>query len=61
MAQLLPLADAVRRHLHDGDIVAFEGFTHLIPHGAGHEAIRQGFKDLTLLRMTPDAVALERV
>jgi glutaconate CoA-transferase subunit A len=56
MAQFLPLADAVRRNLHDGDTVAFEGFTHLIPHAAGHEAIRQGFKDLTLLRMTPDII-----
>jgi glutaconate CoA-transferase subunit A len=56
MAQIMPLADAVRQNLHDGDLVAFEGFTHLIPHAAAHEAIRQGFKDLTLLRMTPDIV-----
>jgi glutaconate CoA-transferase subunit A len=56
MAEFLPLADAVRRNLHDGDVVAFEGFTHLIPHAAGHEAIRQGFRDLTLLRMTPDII-----
>lgn len=56
MSKFLPLADAVRQNLHDGDIVAFEGFTHLIPHAAAHEAIRQGFKDLTLLRMTPDIV-----
>src|SRR5690606_16072284 len=56
MAEFLPLAEAVRQNLHDGDTVAFEGFTHLIPHAAAHEAIRQGFKDLTLLRMTPDMV-----
>ena len=56
MAEFLSLADAVRRNLHDGDTVAFEGFTHLIPHAAGHEAIRQGFKNLTLLRMTPDII-----
>jgi glutaconate CoA-transferase subunit A len=56
MSEFLPLAQAVRRNLHDGDTVAFEGFTHLIPHAAGHEAIRQGFKDLTLLRMTPDII-----
>jgi glutaconate CoA-transferase subunit A len=56
MSEFLPLAEAVRRNLHDGDTVAFEGFTHLIPHAAGHEAIRQGFKDLTLLRMTPDII-----
>jgi glutaconate CoA-transferase subunit A len=56
MAEFLPLAEAVRRNLNDGDTVAFEGFTHLIPHAAAHEAIRQGFRDLTLLRMTPDMV-----
>ena len=56
MSEFLPLAEAVRRNLHDGDTVAFEGFTHLIPHASGHEAIRQGFKDLTLLRMTPDII-----
>jgi glutaconate CoA-transferase subunit A len=36
--------------------VAFEGFTHLIPHAAAHEAIRQGFRELTLIRMTPDLI-----
>lgn len=56
MSEFLTLAEAVRRNLHDGDVVAFEGFTHLIPHAAGHEAIRQGFRDLTLLRMTPDII-----
>lgn len=56
MAKFMPLRDAVAENLHDGDIVAFEGFTHLIPHAAAHEAIRQGFKDLTLIRMTPDVI-----
>ena len=56
MAEFLSLAEAVDRNLNDGDIVAFEGFTHLIPHAAAHEAIRQGKKDLTLLRMTPDII-----
>ncbi|MBU1175902.1 MAG: CoA transferase subunit A [Alphaproteobacteria bacterium] len=56
MAKFLSLADAVRQNLHTGDTVAFEGFTHLIPHAAAHEAIRQGIADLTLLRMTPDIV-----
>jgi glutaconate CoA-transferase, subunit A len=56
MSEFLSLAEAVRRNLHNGDTVAFEGFTHLIPHAAGHEAIRQGFKELTLLRMTPDII-----
>jgi glutaconate CoA-transferase subunit A len=54
MVKFLSLKDAVAENLHDGDTVAFEGFTHLIPHAAGHEAIRQGFSDLTLIRMTPD-------
>ena len=56
MVAFLPLAQAVRENLHDGDVVAFEGFTHLIPTAAAHEAIRQGFKDLTLVRMTPDLI-----
>ncbi|CAH1652460.1 3-oxoadipate CoA-transferase subunit A [Hyphomicrobiales bacterium] len=56
MAKFLPLAQAVAENLNDGDIAAFEGFTHLIPTAAAHEAIRQNFKDLTLIRMTPDLV-----
>ncbi len=56
MAELLSLTDAVAELVHDGDTVALEGFTHLIPHAAGHELIRQGRKDLTLVRMTPDVV-----
>lgn len=56
MAKFQSLHDAVRDNLRDGDTVAFEGFTHLIPHAAAHEAIRQGCKDLTLIRMTPDII-----
>jgi glutaconate CoA-transferase, subunit A len=56
MAEFQSLKDAVAQNLHDGDTVAFEGFTHLIPHAAAHEAIRQGRKDLVLLRMTPDII-----
>ena len=56
MAKFMPLPQAVAENLKDGDTVAFEGFTHLIPTAAVHEAIRQGFKDLTLVRMTPDLV-----
>ena len=56
MAQFVSLAEAIRQNINDGDTVAFEGFTHLIPHAAAHEAIRQGLADLTLLRMTPDIV-----
>ncbi len=50
------LAEAVREHVRDGDCVALEGFTHLIPFAAGHELIRQGRRDLHLVRMTPDLV-----
>ena len=56
MAQLLPLAEAVAEVVRDGDTVAFEGFTHLIPFAAGHEVIRQRRRDLTLVRMTPDVI-----
>ena len=56
MASFMPLDQAVRENLKDGDTAAFEGFTHLIPTAAAHEAIRQGYKDLTLVRMTPDVV-----
>jgi len=53
---LASLRDAVAAHVHDGDTVALEGFTHLIPHAAGHEILRQGRRDLTLVRMTPDVI-----
>jgi glutaconate CoA-transferase subunit A len=56
MAEVVPLHDAVAELVHDGDVVALEGFTHLIPHAAGHEVIRQGRSDLTLVRMTPDVI-----
>jgi glutaconate CoA-transferase, subunit A len=56
MAEIVSLADAVKGLIHDGDTVAFEGFTHLIPYAAGHEVIRQGRRDLTLIRMTPDLI-----
>ena len=51
------LHDAVAEFVRDGDTVALEGFTHLIPFAAGHEIIRQGRTGLTLVRMTPDIVA----
>lgn len=56
MARFVPLQQAVAENLRNGDVAAFEGFTHLIPMAAGHEAIRQGFRDLTLVRMTPDII-----
>ena len=56
MAELVTLAEAVDAAVHDGDTVALEGFTHLIPVTAGHEIIRQEKRELTLARMTPDIV-----
>ncbi len=56
MAEFMSLRDAIAANLKDGDSVAMEGFTHLIPYAAGHEVIRQGQKDLTLIRMTPDII-----
>ena len=53
MARLTSLAEAISENVKDGDTVAMEGFTHLIPYAAGHEVIRQGKKDLFLIRMTP--------
>lgn len=55
-ARILSLPEAVRELVHDGDTVALEGFTHLIPMAAGQEIIRQARRDLTLVRMTPDIV-----
>ena len=56
MAEIVSLEEAVAELVSDGDAVALEGFTHLIPHAAGHELIRQGRRDLTLIRLTPDVV-----
>jgi len=56
MAEFLPLKEAVSKYINNGDTVAMEGFTHLIPFAAGHEIIRQEKRDLTLIRMTPDLV-----
>src|SRR5215510_11645771 len=56
MTTITSLRDAVAELVHDGCTVALEGFTHLIPVAAGHEVIRQGRRDLTLVRMTPDIV-----
>src|ERR1700743_1153640 len=56
MAEITTLSEAVAELVHDGDRVALEGFTHLIPFAAGHEIIRQGLTDLTLVRMTADLV-----
>ncbi len=52
----MSLSDAVAELVSDGDSVALEGFTHLIPFAAGHEIIRQGRRELELIRMTPDLI-----
>jgi glutaconate CoA-transferase subunit A len=54
--RVVPLAEAVATCVQDGASVALEGFTHLIPFAAGHEIIRQGRRDLHLIRMTPDLI-----
>jgi glutaconate CoA-transferase subunit A len=56
MSRFLSLAQAVAETVRDGDTVAMEGFTHLIPHAAAHEIIRQRKRRLTLIRMTPDLI-----
>jgi glutaconate CoA-transferase subunit A len=56
MPHFLSLAEAVESVVRDGDTVAVEGFTHLIPHAAGHEIIRQRKQHLTLIKMTPDLI-----
>jgi glutaconate CoA-transferase subunit A len=53
---IVTLRDAIATIVRDGDVVALEGFTHLIPHAAGHEIVRQERRELTLVRMTPDVV-----
>ncbi len=56
MSKLTTLSDAIRQHVHDGDLIYAAGFTHLIPFAAGHEIIRQGRRGLTLARATPDII-----
>jgi glutaconate CoA-transferase, subunit A len=56
MAEITSLQHAVSALVHDGDSVAVEGFTHLIPFAAGHEILRQGRRELELIRLTPDII-----
>ena len=56
MARITSLKEAVQELVRDGDVVALEGFTHLIPFAAGHEIIRQRRRNLTLIRLTPDVI-----
>jgi glutaconate CoA-transferase subunit A len=52
----MSMASAIAAFVHDGDCIALEGFTHLIPFAAGHEIIRQRRRDLTVCRLTPDLI-----
>ena len=56
MTEFLSLKEAVQKYVKPGMSVAMEGFTHLIPHAAGLEIIRQGIRHLMLIRMTPDII-----
>jgi len=56
MSKLAPLSEAISNHVRDGDVLYAAGFTHLIPFAAGHEIMRQGRKNLTLARATPDLI-----
>ncbi len=56
MSKVMSMRDAIARHVRDGDTVVIEGFTHLICFAAAHEIIRQGRKELTLARLTPDVI-----
>jgi glutaconate CoA-transferase, subunit A len=54
VGEITSLTGAIRELVHDGDVVALEGFSHLIPYAAGHEIIRQRRQDLTLIRLSSD-------
>jgi len=56
VAAIVSLSEAISATVHDGDTLAMEGFTHLIPSAAAREVIRQRRRDLTLVRMTPDVI-----
>jgi glutaconate CoA-transferase subunit A len=56
VGKVMSMADAIRAFVHDGDCIALEGFTHLIPFAAGHEIIRQRRRNLTVCRLTPDLI-----
>lgn len=55
--KLTTMREAIATYVQDGMTIALEGFSHLIPFAAAHEIIRQGRRDLTLCRMTPDIVS----
>lgn len=55
-SKVVSMREAIAAHVHDGDTVVIEGFTHLICFAAGHEIIRQRRRNLTLCRLTPDLI-----
>ena len=57
MANITTLKAAIAQFVHDGDTVAAEGFSHLVPFAAGHEIIREQRRDLTLIRLSSDLIA----
>src|SRR3989442_2351934 len=56
VAKVTTLREAIAEFVHDGDLVAAEGFSHLVPFAAGHEIIRQQRRDLTLVRLSADLI-----
>lgn len=54
--KLVNLSEAIKDAVIPGCELYIEGFTHLISFAAGHEIIRQGIRDLTAIRLTPDLV-----
>jgi glutaconate CoA-transferase subunit A len=56
MNKVVSMREAIAAHVHDGDTLVIEGFTHLIGFAAAHEIIRQRRRNLTLCRLTPDVV-----
>jgi glutaconate CoA-transferase, subunit A len=55
-SKVVSMREAIAAHVHDGDTLVIEGFTHLICFAAAHEIIRQRRRDLTICRLTPDVI-----
>lgn len=53
-SKLVPLDEAVRRHVRDDDVVFVGGFGQCIPFAVAHEMVRQGRTGLTLCRSGAD-------
>ncbi len=54
--KLVSMREAIQENVQPGSELYLEGFTHLISFAAAHEIIRQGIRDLTAVRLTPDLV-----